>query len=221
MFVTKLGMATVALLAVGVIGLTATVIPYRALASGQVGATNDAAPKPTAKGAEKPKAESGEKGKKAEFITTAGTHKLWGGKWSVEVTRVEVPKGPLVPANVPKDRLRVEFTRPDGKWIVFNDTFSEKWPWFVYAPSPDMAMFYDGDRVMNLLTISDKGSILSRSVILPKEWVDELKKLRPAQAIQVQDIGPDGKIRMRPLRPGERLPERKEKEGEVEPPPDR
>jgi hypothetical protein len=253
MFVTKLKMATVVLLTLSVIGLTATVIPYRALASEQGGATNDAAPKTTAKDgekeakdAEKQKADAAEKSKaegrpvirgqkpdsaeksKAEgqpavpakpvirgkktdaaFIMTAGTHKLWDGKWTVEVTRVEVPK----------DHLQVEFTRPDGKWIVFNRTFSEKWPWFVYAPSADMAMFYDGDKEMNLLTISDKGRILGKSATLPKEWVDQLVKLRPPLPRGGYVVGSDGKVRMVPLPPGSPEPDFGAKDGKVVPPP--
>jgi hypothetical protein len=134
----------------------------------------------------------------------------------VEVERVELP------ADAPKalnEYLHVTVTRFDGKWIAFNNHFFEKWPWFVYAPTARMVMLYDGDKEMNLITTSDQGRFESKRVSLPKEWVEELKKQRPAQVIQVQDIGPDGKIRMRPLRPGERLPPSPYKDGEVVPPP--
>jgi hypothetical protein len=98
-----------------------------------------------------------QKGKKAEpkaaFITTAGTHFLCDGKWKVEVVPVDPVKFPGF--------LRVEFTRPDGKWIAFNNHFSEKWPWYVFTPSADMAMFYDGNKQMNLLTLSANGHIQS------------------------------------------------------------
>jgi hypothetical protein len=54
----------------------------------------------------------------------------------------------------PKGYLHAAFTRPGGKWLVFNRTFAEQRPWFVYAPSADTALFYDGDKEMNLLTVA-------------------------------------------------------------------
>jgi RNA polymerase sigma factor (sigma-70 family) len=184
MFATTLKITTVVLLAVCMIGLGTTVITYRAMAAGHGSAAKTAA-KDGDKGAkdEQPKAASQEKGKtaqepKAVFITTVGKHKLWGGKWVVEVEPVELPAGS---PKALQGYLRLGITWSGGG-MEFYKHFSEKWPWFVYAPAADMVMFYDGDNEVNLVTTSAQGRVESKPVNLPKEWVDQLQKQRPAAA---------------------------------------
>ena len=111
---------------------------------------------------------------------------------------------------------------PNQKFIAFNRPFSEKWPWFVFAPSPDMVLFYDGDKEMDLVALSNQGTIESETTQLPKKWIALLNKQRPhpVPVQMIQERGADGKVRLRPAKPTDALkPYPGAKDGEVVPPP--
>jgi RNA polymerase sigma factor (sigma-70 family) len=160
-----------------------------------------------------------------KVITTAGVHELCDGKWRVEALQVEGG------GDVEKDKNRKGFLRmtitnvPNHKLITFNRPFYEKWPWFVFAPSSDTVLYYDGDKEMNLVTLSRQGTIESETTLLPKEWVALLDKQRPRPPVPVQMIqerGADGKVRLRPAKPTDALkPYPGAKDGKVIPPPNR
>jgi RNA polymerase sigma factor (sigma-70 family) len=133
---------------------------------------------------EQPAEKKADKEKRAEkparkVITTAGVHKLCDGIWEVEALQVEGGGDVAKDKNL-KGFLRVTIINvPNQKFITFNRSFSENWPWFVSAPSPDTVLFYDGDKEMHLVTLSKKGTLESETTQLPKEWVALLTKQRP------------------------------------------
>ncbi|MGH7171731.1 MAG: hypothetical protein ACRELG_15755, partial [Gemmataceae bacterium] len=147
-------------------------------------------------------------------ITSAGKHELWDGQWKVEALQIEGGE---------KGFLRVTIINvPNQKFITFNHPFFEKWPWFVFATSPNTLLFYDGDKEMHLVTLSKQGTIESETTQLPKKWGVLLDKQRPRPPVMIQERGADGKVRLRPAKPTDTLkPYPGAKDGKVIPPPNK
>jgi hypothetical protein len=83
---------------------------------------------------------------KGTFVTTVGTHKLFGGKITLKIEEVD---GKL-DSYVNRNREKGEF-RKTGGWGPLNPRIKKGAPWFIYAESADEVWWFDGDSHLHLM----------------------------------------------------------------------
>jgi hypothetical protein len=88
---------------------------------------------------------------KGSFITTVGTHKLYGGKITV---KIEEANGKL-DSFIKRNKMEGE-TRELPTWGPLNPRIKKEAPWFVYTESADEAWWFDGDKHLYLLPFSGR-----------------------------------------------------------------